>query len=469
MRMIGGRLMAAIVLGAALLAPVLAHAQVDGPLVLLDLPTMGPQHSLGTWLEGELAAEELVVRRPDLDEEGPLADTPACVVTWSDPGRGGLEIKELRGHVRRGRGLVYIVGTGEQHVRRARSLWGRLDVNIEEADGDSGYASWVEHPLTEGAEAIGAVTPGATITGVGGNPLAQVNGRPIAIAFDWGPLGRAVIIDQSLLFDPLHQDSPRPAVGDVLVRAVRWAARVGETVAPPEPPEGRPGTPIWGDLPEPEPVGPPARMRALLDVPNDRDDWPHLRELLVRELERADLEIDEPRAGEGEPVITAERLERTGLLVVGSGREDVHYTEPLAVGRFFDGGGRVLFVGHAVAKSQKRMIGFNQLMTSLQIAASLNRHSGFAVFMEHPITAGLVPPPDDLRIRRGMQIWAPLTDTLVEIYDRPAAAAWQSGTGRAVILDGELLRVQEGQRQDRPLRVFIDLLRHSIEWLLGEL
>jgi len=115
------------------------------------------------------------------------------------------------------------------------------------------------------------------------------------------------------------------------------------------------------------------------------------------------------------------------------------------------------------------MIGFNQLMTSLQIAASLNRHSGFAVFMEHPITAGLVPPPDDLRIRRGMQIWAPLTDTLVEIYDRPAAAAWQSGTGRAVILDGELLRVQEGQRQDRPLRVFIDLLRHSIEWLLGEL
>ncbi len=454
----------------ALTAP--SGAQDGGPPVVLDLPGAGPQHSLGAWLAQALVGKPVTVGGPEA-HEGPLLEQPAAaIVTWSDPGRDGLAMKRLRAHVRNGGGLVYVVGAGEANIQRARSLLGPLDVNVEEADGGSGYASWVEHPLTEGAEAIGAVTPGATISGTGGSSLAEVNGEAVAMAFDWGPLGRAVVLDQSMIFDHLHRDSPRPAVRAVLVDAVLWAARAEAsgaeitTEGPPGPaPEGPEG-PVWGDLPEPGPVGSPAHMAALLDVPEEGDGWPEIRNLLLRELERADLTVDAPHVDEGAPVITAERLEQAGVLVVGSGRESVSFTEPVAVERFFVEGGRLLFIGHARARSQKRMIGFNELLTGLQIATTLNRPGGEVALMPHAITEGLAPA-EEMRVRGGMQIWAPLTDTLVEVAGRPAAAAWQSGEGRVVVIDGELLRPRDDER--RAPEAMRRLLRNAIKWLLGEL
>jgi len=452
----------------ALAAP--AGAQDDGPLVLLDLPTTGPQFSLGGWLTQALVGEAVTASWPEADGGPPPEEPAAAMVTWSDPDRDGLGIKQLRAHVRNGRGLVYVVGAGEAQVQAARALLGPLDVNVQQADGGSGYASWEEHPLTEGAEAIGAVTPGATVSGVGGSPLAEVGGRAIAMAFDWGPLGRAVIVDESMVFDQLHQDSPRPAVREVLIGAVLWAARAGESSAaeetPPGPAPARLEGPIWGNLPEPGPVGPPARMDALLDVPEEGDGWPQIRDRLLRELERADLDVDEPRVEEGEPVITEERLARAGVLVVGSGRESVEFAEPLAVERFFGAGGRLLFIGHAQARSQRRMIGFNDLLTGVPIATTLNRPGGEVALVPHAITEGLALE-EELRVPGGMQIWAPLTDTLVTVDGRPAAAAWQSGEGRIVVIDGELLRPRDDERRaPEVMRVF---LRHAIEWLVGEL
>ncbi|MGD9496761.1 MAG: hypothetical protein AB7Y46_10705 [Armatimonadota bacterium] len=451
-------------------------AQNAGPLIYLDLPTAGPQYSLGMWLQATLLQEGMAVSWPQAGDESRSGDEPACVVAWSAPGRAGMTARELRAHVRDGGGLVYVVGASERHVREARALLGPLGVNVEATDGISGYARWVEHPLTEGAGEIGAVTPSATISGVGGSPLAELNGQPVAIVFDWGPLGRAVILDSSLLFDQLHQDSPRPTLRELLVGAVRWAAGAEEYEAPEVAPPGAQATPAealpwreglrWAELPEPRQVGPPVHRSALLDVPGSEDGWPQIRELLVRELEHADLEVS-AAAPEGEPRITAEALETSGLLVVGSGREEVHWTEPIAVERFVEDGGRALFIAHASAKTQKRMIGFNQLMTGLGIAASLSRHSGFVVLRPHRITEGLRVPAD-VRIRRGAQVWAPLTDTLAEISDRPVAVAWHSeGGGRAVVLDGELLRAPE--RQERPLDALRELLRRAIQWLLGEL
>ena len=445
-------------------------AQDDGPLVLLDLPTTGPQFSLGGWLTQALVGEPVTASWPEADKE-PLPEEPAAaIVTWSDPGRDGLEMKQLRAHVRNGRGLVYVVGAGEANIQRARALLGPLDVNVAAADGGSGFASWAEHPLTAGAEAIGTVTPGATISGVGGSPLAQVNGQAIAMAFDWGPLGRAVILDQSMVFDQMHQDSPRPAAREVLIDAVLWAAQAEEGAAavetPPGPAPARLEGPVWRDLPEPGPVGPPARMAALLDVPTEGDGWPEIRELLLRELERADLAVDESRTAEGEPAITAERLERAGVLVVGSGRESVEFTEPLAVERFFGAGGRLLFIGHAQARSQRRMIGFNDLLTGLPIATTLNRPGGEVALVPHAVTEGLALG-EELRVPGGMQIWAPLTDPLVTVNGRPAAAAWQSVQGRIVVIDGELLRPRDDER--RAPETMRMLLRRALEWLVGEI
>ncbi len=464
-------LMLACVVPLAFAAPCAARGQES--VVELDLPTEGPQFSFGSWLQQALAGESVIVRWPDADRVGPPGEVPACIVTWSKPKRSGRDTRRLRAQVREGRGLVYVIGAGKAHINRARRFWGALDVVIEEADGGSGYAEWAPHPLTEGAGNIGSVTPGATISGVGGSPLVTVGGQPVAIAFDWGPLGRAVIIDQALIFGQLHQESPRPAMRDMLVAAVKWAAGPPPDeaqVATPKIPrfhDEQPATSIWSDLAEPGPVSPPAAMTALLDVPEEGDGWPEIRPLLVRELERAELEIEvAPPAAEGEPVITPRLLERTGVLVVGSGRESVHYTEPVEVGRFFDEGGRLLFIGHARPRSQRRMIGFNQLLSAFPITTTLNRFGGRAELVPHPITEGL-PAPEDRKIRPGLRIWSPLADVLVRVGDQPAAAAWQLGDGRVVVIDGELLRPQGDD--DQAMETFRLLLRRSVEWLLGQI
>lgn len=456
---------AVMVLGVALLLPARAGAQSQPPLVILDLPTDGPQYSFGAWLRGALGGEPLRLRWPAVDGGGSLDETPAAVVTWSMPDSSGRRTRWLRDLVRRGGGLVYVVGSGPRHIRRARSFWSALDVNLEDSGGQSGFATWADHPLVAEAGEIGAVSPGAFISGVGGNPLARVGAGAVAMTFDWGPLGRAVIIDQSLLFDELHQDSPRPAVRAVLVRAVRWAVEGDrEDAKPVAPPISRAEGGLGPGVSEAGPVGPPPAMSALLDVPNDRDDWPAIRAVLTAALERAHLEVRDAPVVAGEAVLTEERLAGVGLLVVGSGREEVAVSEALAVGRFFEAGGRLLFIGHATARSQKRMIGFNQLLNALPMAASLNRPGGFLELVPHPITAGLTAP-GDVRIRPGMQIWSPLADPLVKVHDRPAAAAWQSGAGRVVLIDGELLLAPP--RQDRPLPAMLDLLRNAVDWLLG--
>ncbi|MGC9317254.1 MAG: hypothetical protein ACP5KN_04370 [Armatimonadota bacterium] len=453
--------------GLVLCACVSAPAQ-DERLVSLQLRADGPGYQLGTWLQGQLSDEGMRVRWPDLDEESEPADTPHCVVTWSEPGRPESEVRQLRRLLRQGRGIVYVIGSGERHLRSARSFWGPTDVTVEDLDGGAGSARWVEHPLTDSMADIGAVAPDTAVSGVGGSPLVRAGGRTIAIAFDWGPLGRAVILDSSIIFDPLHTDSPRPAVREFLLRAVRWAseaATAAELPVPPPTDEETPSAPIWGELPEPQGVGRPEYMRAVVDLPTEADGWPRLRETILEALEREHLEIDEPRAREGEPLIAPDDLERAGMLVVGSGREEVHYTEPLTVARFFDTGGRLLFVGHARGPRQKRMIGFNQLLSQLCIAASLGRPHGEAELQEHPITGGLELPERPV-VRGGLQIWTPLVQPLVTVRGRPAAGAWQRGDGRLVIIDGELLL--PAPRRDEPYPAFSTLLDRAIDWLVGE-
>lgn len=462
------RTLVVLTLGTLLLAPLAGHGQDEPPVVVLDLPTDGPQGSLGAWLRGALANDGLQVLWPQAGEGALPTQAPDAVVTWSLPESPGDRTRELRKLVRTGGGLVYVVGAGPRHIRRARSFWGPLDVNLEENDGQSGTAVWVDHPLVAGAGAIGPVTPGAFISGVGGSPLARVGGGTIALSLDWGPLGRAVVLDESLLFDPLHQDSPRPALREVLVRAVRWAAaggRAAEAPITPSPPKPETGAALWGSLPEPGPVGPPPTMVALVDAPGDRDGWPTLRPLLLEALAEAGLSAVTPSVDEDEPVITEEQLSDTGVLVVGSGREDVAVSEALAVEHFFEAGGRLLFVGHARTRSQKRMIGFNRLLNALPIAATLNRPDGFIELAPHVITAGL-SVPEQTRVRGGMQIWSPFADTLVAVGNYRAAVAWQSGQGRVVVLDGELLLAPPGE--DRPLPAMIDLLRNALAWLLGD-
>lgn len=452
------------------LIAIAAQAQDGDPLIAIDLPTMGPQARFGDWLDDALSDEEVRVRWPHLDGIGELEDAPACVVTWSDPERGEGETKRLRGHIRAGGGLVYVIGEGERHIRRARTLLGPLDVDVRELDGGAGAADWVPHRLTEGGPDIGAVTAGSSISGAGTMPLIRTGGRQIAVALDWGPLGRAVILDHSVLFDQLHESSPRPAVRDFLVRATLWAARVGEAAADGSEPTERPEIPSIEELIGPEPVSPVEYNTAVVDLPDDnKHNWGELRGLVLQELERARLDVDEPQRRDDQPLLDADALERAGLLVIGSGRdaEEIHWSEPLAVGWFFKRGGRILAIPYAAGGTMTRMVGFNELLTQLRIAVSLERDNGQAQLALHPITRGIRMPEDGLRMREGAQIWAPLTEPLVTVRSRPAAVAWQSGEGRIVVIDGQLLLAQRGQ--DEPYSQMVALLRNSIEWLMGEL
>lgn len=447
-----------------------AWAQGNESLIAVDVPIAGQQSSFGDWFTDALRGERVRVRRASLDDLGGAESGAACVVTWSEPNRPGGDTKRLRAFVRAGGGIVYVIGEGNRHVNRARAFFGPLDVNVRALDGGAGAAQWAPHPLTEGLSDLGAVTAGSSISGAGASPLIRTGGRPIAVAFDWGPLGRAVIIDHSVLFDQLYEATPRPAAREFLVRAALWAARVGKDAD--EFAEG----PKFDDRPggEEPPARPPveglAWDRALVDLPADsKGTWPALRAVILAELERAGLQTEEPRSREGEPVIDSGALERAGLLVIGSGREgdEVHWSEPLAVGWFFSRGGRILAIPHAASGSMKRMVGFNALLTQLRIAVSLERDNGRAELVLHPITRGIRMPDEGLPVRQGARVWAPLTDPLVTVRRSPAAVAWQLGEGRIVIIDGELLRAQ--RRQNRPYPEMVELLRNSIRWLQGDL
>jgi hypothetical protein len=298
------------------LAATAAAAQGAEPLVVIDLPDEGPQHQFGDWLQSALSGEQVRARWSRVSDTTGQQEAPACIVTWSDPQRGAGGTRRLRGHVRDGGGIVYVVGEGTRHVRRARTFLGPLDVNVTELDGGASSAQWASHPLTDGSPDLGAVIAGSSISGVGGSPLIRSGGRQIATAFDWGPLGRAVILDQSVLFDQLHAASPRPAVRDFLVRATLWAARAGES-APDRPetatrpePAARPEIPSIEELLGQEPAGPVEHNTAVLDLPDDdRQDWGDLRDLLRAEVENARLEVSEPTRREGEPLLDAGALE----------------------------------------------------------------------------------------------------------------------------------------------------------------
>lgn len=463
---IGRSLMLAALIGGA---AAFAWAQDAEPLISIDLPSMGPQYRFGDWLEGALRDEEVMVRWPHLDEIGGLEDEPTAVVTWSDPERGPGETKRLRGHVRSGGGLIYVIGEGKRDLQRARTLLGPLDIDVRPLDGGAGAAEWAAHPLTEGSEGLGAVNAGSSISGVGAMPLIRTGGRQIAAAFDWGPMGRAVVLDHSVLFDQLHEAAPRPAVRDFLVRATLWVARGGEEgAAPPQTPD-RPEIPTIDEL-----IGQDGASRitfdtAVLDLPDGKkDNWPDLRELLTTELERAGIEMSVPQQRQGDPLLDSGELERAGLVVIGSARgaDEVHWSEPLALGWFFNRGGRILAIPHAAGGTLYRMVGFNKLLTQLRIAVSLERDNGRAHLALHPITRGIRIPEDGLRVREGAQVWAPLTDPLVTVRSRPAAIAWQLGNGRIVVIDGELLLAQRGEQ--KPYPEMVALLRDSIEWLMGE-
>ena len=446
-----------------------AFAQGEEPLVAIDLPATGQQARFGDWLENALRGEEVRVRGLHLDPSSKFDASATCVVTWSDPERGGGEIKQIRRLVREGGGLIYVIGDGPRDLRHARRLLGPLDVDVRELDGGAGAAEWARHPLTEGSSEVGAVTAGVSISGMGAMPLIRIGGRQLAAAFDWGPLGRAVVLDHSVLFDQLHESTPRPAVRDFLVRATLWAARAGEDASElPQPPE-RPEIPTVEELIGSEAVSPIEHRSAVLDLPDgNKNNWSELRDLLTTELERAHLEIDEPQQREGEALLDSDELERAGLAVIGSGRgpDEVHWSEPLALGWFFNRGGRILAIPNAAGGTLYRMVGFNELLTQLRIAVSLERDNGRAHLALHPITRGIRMPEDGLRMREGAEVWAPLTDPLVTVRGRPAAVAWQLGEGRVVVIDGELLLAQRGE--DAPYAEMVALLRNAIAWLMGE-
>ncbi|NLO07987.1 MAG: hypothetical protein GX131_19370 [candidate division WS1 bacterium] len=449
---------------AAIVVAVVAYpaAAQDAPVVLMALPDAGQQRDFGVWLQDALGDEPLQVEWPQLSGRDASEQAPACVVTWSQLERPAGETKQLRAHIRSGGGMVYVVGEDREHRQRARAFWGPLDVNIEDAGGPTSAAEWVPHPLTHGREPIGAVNSGCYVDGEGVSPLIRAGNGHIAAAFDWGPLGRAVIVDAAALFGQLDQASPRPAMRDFIVRSVLWAADAGDAAGGPE--IGHPAPPTSGGAIGAGPVDAPQYTRAVVELPTDRERWPQVREVVLAELQRAGLEISEPRVGEGEALITTDRLERAGLLVLGSSREEVQWNEPLAVGWFFSRGGRILAIPHAGEGTMTRMIGFNQLLTQLRIAASLARPGGDVGLVPHPITSGMMLE-EQPRVRGGAQVWAPLTDPLVTVRRRPAAAAWQLGEGRIVVIDGELLAPQGDDK--RTLDSMRTLLRRSLDWLMG--
>ncbi len=460
---------ALIVLAAvvAVAAPAVARADDDAPLVLLDLATIGPTYDFGVWLMDALDDEGLRGRWPDFDEAGEVEESPACVVTWSDPSRGGVWTKRMRGHLSRGGGMIYIVGTGPRHLRAARDFWAWLGIDIEAADGEAGFARWGRHPLTEGLPNIGAADPGAYISGAGGSPLIRCGGDALAMAFDWGEQGRGVIVDQGVLGDQLNSAQPRPALRELLMRCARWTAGA----APPAdqdtdvPDTDAPDV----DIPEPVAIGAMASDRVLVDIAADDQEWPRISERVVSALEAADLRVEMADAAQGQPRLTEESLAGMGMVVIGAARDDFTWSEGLALRRFVDAGGRALLLVREQKKPHARMVSFNGLLVELELAASLGRRRGKVQLHRHAITKGVgsrsVLRSEDILVGPGARIWAWQADPVISVFGSVAAAAEQTETSRLFIMDAGLLL--PWQQRDPADSIFA-VLTNAVKWLTGQ-
>lgn len=453
-------LVAALVLG--LLAPVLV-ADEDAPLILLELRPEGPAGDFGLWLTEQLQDQDLTVRWPERDLAGQVERLPSCVVTWSDAERSGDRQRYLRNLLGQGVGMVYVVGTGRGQLRNARSFWANLDIDIEQAGGESGFAIWGRHPITVGLPSIGATDPETYISGPGGTPLIRFGGQTLAAAFDWGPDGRAVIMDQAILGSQLASAAPRPALRQFLVRSVLWAAQLW----PQEPGPAAAATVTQPPEPGPagEPVGPMLGDRAAVDIAADDGGWREIRELVESALERRGIGV---RSLHGSERLTPENLAYRGIVVVGATREDFTWAEALALRRYFEQGGRLLLLALDEPRPHPRIIAFNRLLADLELAVSLGRQKGKAEFAAHEITRGLYRGEQgggkELPVGPGAQVWAWQTEPLVIAGGGVAAAALQTENSRLVIMDAGLLLPY----RDSDPGPFITLLNNAIQWLVEQ-
>lgn len=445
------------------LAPVMADDQA--PLVALELTTTGPSYDFGMWMLDVLAGEDLTVRWPEQDQAGEMEGTAACVVTWSDPERPGDWGRRMRALMRQGMGMVFVVGAGRSHVRTSRNFWSNLEVDIEQAGGEAGFATWGRHPITEELPNIGVADPQSYISGPGATPLIRFGGQSLAAAFDWGDQGRAVIIDHAILSSQLSTSSPRPALRQFLVRSVLWAAGAYPAAATePTTPTAEPPVP---EEPRLEPLEPMAGDRVLVDIAADDNGWAEIRQSVVSVLEREQLSVRSVRGPEGQERLTEDELAQRGLVVIGAARADFSYSEALALRRFFERGGRILLLLRDEKRPHPRMVALNRLLSELELAASLGRLKGKAEFRAHEITRELylrtVFAQDEPQVGPGAQVWAWQADPLVTVRGGVAAAALQTENSRLVIMDaGLLLPWREGGTDP-----FLTLLEGALRWLVG--
>jgi len=452
-------LLVALALG---LAPGALALADDGPLVVLDLATEGPAFDFGLWLIDRLGSEDLTVRWPDHDEAGELQGNPTCVVTWSNPARGGDWERRMREHLRRGGGMLYVVGEGTRNLRAARDFWSFMDVDIEAAGGESGYARWGVHPLTQGLPNIGAADPGAYISGTGASPLIRFGGQALAVAFDWGDLGRAVIIDGAILTSQLSASQPRPALRELLPRCVLWTAGGPLSVAV-QPPAEETTPPVF--TPGTGGVGALGADRVLVDIAGGDAGWSQVSDLVGQALASERLTAERP-PGEASGLTDAS-LSGVGMAVIGAARDDFSWSEALALRRFFGSGGRLLLLVRDEPKPHPRMVAFNRLLGELGLAATLGRRAGKAELHPHPVTQRLGGPAALQALTPlagpGAAIWDWRADPLVTVAGSVAAAALQTDDSRLVIMDAGLLLPARNNEPD----TFIQLLDSSVQWLAG--
>ena len=461
-----------------------ASAADEAPLVVMDLGTEGAPFDFGLWLADALGSGEVTVRWPDYDEAGKVEGPAACIVTWSDPERGSDWRRRMRAHLRAGGGVVYVVDAGRKHLRAARNLWSYLGVDLEAADGETGFAGWGRHPITKGLPSIGAADPRTYISGPGAVTLIRFGSRALAAAFDWGDQGRGVIIDHAVMTGQLNSSTPRTALREFLVRSVLWAA--GSYQPPsssqrPKPGVGS-GTGTTGQTPaetgeggeglqwpRPEPVGPMSGDSALIDIVARDESWERITTVVTDAAKSAGLRTDAMTQDKpaGDSRLSDRALRDVDLLIIGAAREDFDYAQARAVRDFFDRGGRLLLLPRDEPKPHPCMIAFNRILAELELAASLGRPRGQVVFQKHEITRGLYKrtsfSPEQMLALMGAQVWGWQTDPLVTVADRVAAAAWETEHSRLVIMDAGLLLPSNQREPD----LFITLLNNAVEWLKG--
>ncbi|MEN6546909.1 MAG: hypothetical protein ABFE07_12805 [Armatimonadia bacterium] len=432
-----------------LLAPL--QAQKPGPLVVIDLPTMGSLSGTAASLYTALRAEGFDVwwlRVHEPEQRGREAAAVLCSTGATVQRELNVQLSD---YVQKGGGLVYLAGGSSEQLQENQSFLKPFNVKVEQIK-RVGEVQLARHRISAGLEQtrFGAVPLRFTSDSL--DVLATQGDESVALAGGMGT-GRTVFMPAALGAGSNTNRAPEADKIKLLVQSLKWVAEKGAVTGPDIGP-GSPATTV--------PAEANLSPRIIVDVP-DVEPWKAIGSRLQDALLPVTLPVVMVTYQKGTDTLAQAAAARPSLIVLSGSRDFEEAEGPMLV-EYVRSGGSLLVLGYGATNQIAKVTALNRLLGEFGIGFTYGRPAGKATLQQHPATAGLTALG---KTPAGSAVWAVAQWPLATVDSRAIAAAHEVGRGRIIVFDSATLLPPTGKGAIDESQSFRDLLSGCVRWLTG--